>query len=275
MENEGSVLKQGFGIKKMNEISTCIQVKDLFVEFKLRNGKSLSVIENISFQVKEKEFVCLVGPSGCGKSTILNLISNLVKPTYGNIGIGSTHDTHAPTLGYVFQDSRLLNWLTVRENITFALKSMQISRGIWDERVDHYLKIVGLRDFANEYPLSLSGGMQQRVSIARALSVQPEILLMDEPFSNLDELTARGLRRDLLEIWEKEKKAIIFVTHNATEAVFLADRILVLSKRPTRILQEKDIPLPRPRSLEDTRLFEIQKGIVSVLENHISSKEFA
>jgi len=256
----------------MDSTSTCIQVKNLFVEFKLRDGKILKVIEDISFQVKDKEFVCLVGPSGCGKSTILNLISNLVKPTYGEIIVGSDDRVRPPTLGYVFQDSRLLNWLTVRDNIVFVLRSMQIPPAIWEERVNHYLELVGLGDFANEYPLSLSGGMQQRVSIARALSVNPDILLMDEPFSNLDELTARGLRRDLLDIWGKEKKSIIFVTHNALEATFLADRVIILSRRPARILQEKKIPLPRPRSLDNSKLFETQKEIVSVLEDHIHPK---
>ena len=256
----------------MGNISACIQVKNLFVEFKLRDGKILKVIENVSFQVEEKEFVCLVGPSGCGKSTILNLISHLVKPTYGELLTGSNDNVRPPILSYVFQDSRLLNWLTIRDNITFVLKSMQIPQGLWEERVNHYLGLVGLGEFINEYPLSLSGGMQQRVSIARALSVNPDILLMDEPFSNLDELTARGLIKDLLKIWEKEKKAIVFVTHNALEATFLADRIIILSRRPARILQDKNIPLPRPRSLEDPRLFETQKEIVSVLEDHIHPK---
>lgn len=254
------------------EIKQSVKINNLCITFSRRDGSILNVLDNICFETESGEFLCIVGPSGCGKSTLLNVISKVLKPTSGDITVFGCENSRA-LLGYVFQDSRLLNWLTVEGNIKFVLESMKVSPALWKERVEYYLDLVGLREFKDEFPLALSGGMQQRVSIARALAIKPDILLMDEPFSNLDELTARAMRRDLLEIWEKEKKLIIFVTHNALEAAFLADRVIILSRRPGRILAEKRVGIPRPRVFEDPRLFDIQRNIVSILEDQLDASK--
>ena len=226
----------------------------------------LQVLHDFSLTVRDGEFVCLLGPSGCGKSTTLDILAGLTAPDSGGVSVNGSSKWQGLTCGYVFQRPQLLNWRTVRQNLEFSLAGKREPRSIWRERTDKYLELVGLADFADAYPLSLSGGMQQRVSLARGLVIEPDVLLMDEPFSNLDELTARRLRLELLEIVTKQKTTVLFVTHNALEAAFLGDRICVVSSRPARIIDEFSVPIERPRSPEDTALVEIQRRVLDMLE---------
>lgn len=223
--------------------------------------EGLLALNRVSLTVADHQFVCLLGPSGCGKSTVLNVLSGLDLDYDGEVHVAGavvSHDNAHPfRLGYVFQEPRLLPWLTVRGNIEFALESVGVPKSQWRERINGWLDRVGLREFADVHPHELSGGMQQRTSIARAFAVDPEILLMDEPFSGLDELTARSMRELLLGIWLETRKTVIFVTHNCFEACFLADRILVFTPRPGSIKQEFAVELDRPRNYEDARLFDM------------------
>lgn len=226
----------------------------------------LRVLDDFSLSIEDGEFVCLLGPSGCGKSTTLDVLAGLTTPDSGTVTVGGSAGWEGLTVGYVFQRPRLLNWRTVRQNLEFALAGHGSPRRTWREKTDEYLRLVGLADFADAYPLSLSGGMQQRVSLARALVIEPDVLLMDEPFSNLDELTARRLRLELLEIVANQETTVLFVTHNALEAAFLADRICVLSSRPAHVINEFDVPVDRPRSPEDPTLVTIQRQVLTMLE---------
>ena len=222
--------------------------------------QGLVALDNVSLAVTDREFVCLLGPSGCGKTTVLNVLSGLDQQYVGEIRVAgkllSRDGTQPFRIGYVFQEPRLLPWLTVQRNIEFALESAAIPRSEWRGRVNAWLTRVGLNDFAQAYPHELSGGMQQRTAIARAFAVDPELLLMNEPFSGLDELTARSMRELLLRLWQETRKTVLFVTHSCFEACFVADRIVVLSPRPGRITQEIRVELPRPRDYENPRLFE-------------------
>ncbi len=238
-----------------------VEIRELCKAFPRRDGGTLPVLERLSVSADDGEFVCLLGPSGCGKSTTLHILSKLADADAGTICIdGDPEYTHVRP-GYVFQRPRLLNWKTVRQNLEFALEARGLPRRDWAERIDRYLRLVGLEQFADEYPLQLSGGMQQRASLARALAIEPDVLLMDEPFSNLDELTARTMRSELLKIWQRERRTVLFITHNALEAAYLADRIYVLSARPASVIAEVPVGLPRPRDMDDPRLLAIQKDV--------------
>jgi len=231
--------------------------------------QGLVALDNVSLAVRDREFVCLLGPSGCGKTTVLNVLSGLDQHYIGEVKVAgkplSRNGVLPFRIGYIFQEPRLLPWLTVRGNIEFALESAGIPRNDWRERIDAWLRRVGLHEFAEAHPHELSGGMQQRTAIARAFAVDPEILLMDEPFSGLDELTARTMRELLLALWQETKKTIIFVTHNCFEACFVADRILVFSQRPGRVRHELNVELPRPRDYENTRLFEMSVQVTHLV----------
>lgn len=244
-----------------------IELQKLRKVYPTKSGNgTLQVLQDFSLTVNDGEFVCLLGPSGCGKSTTLDILAGLTAPDAGTVTVGGSTDWEGLTCGYVFQRPRLLNWRTVRQNLEFALHGQGAPRKTWRERTDEYLRLVGLADFSAAYPLSLSGGMQQRVSLARALVIEPDVLLMDEPFSNLDELTARRLRLELLEIVFKHKTTVLFVTHNALEAAFLGDRICTVSSRPARIIDEFEVPIGRPRSPEDAALVAIQRRVLEMLE---------
>lgn len=243
-----------------------LEIVNLRKGFKRRDGSSLEVIKDVSLSVAPHEFCCLLGPSGCGKSTILNILAGVVEPDAGDIRIdGAARSTARVRVGYVFQKPRLLAWKTVKDNVKFALKSMGFPKEEWEKRAGHNLELVGLGEFMDEYPLALSGGMQQRVGIARALSIDPDVLLMDEPFSHLDELTARTMRKELLQIWRQEKKTVLFVTHNALEAVYLADRVFLMGPRPTTVLDCVPVPVGRPREMEDPDLLQLQRYVVEAL----------
>ena len=216
-------------------------------------------VRDLHFAVAENEFLAVVGPSGCGKTTMLRMLAGLLAPTSGQVLLrGQLVTEPPPDMVLVFQDygRSLCAWRTVARNVLFALEHTRLSPAERRERVDHALSVVGLRDFRDHYPWELSGGMQQRLQIARALAYGPRILLMDEPFGSLDALTRAELEDQLLDIWTREPKTIVFVTHDIEEAVYLADRILVLSARPSAVVEEVVIDLPRPRDQIGTRSLE-------------------
>ncbi len=238
--------------------------EDVSKAFRRQDGSPLPVLDGIGLAAAQGEFCCLVGPSGCGKSTLLNIAAGLAAPDGGRVRFQG--GSPAPRVGYVFQRARLLNWRTARGNLAFALEAQGVPRELWRDRIEHYLRLVGLEHFAEEYPLALSGGMQQRVAIARALCIKPEVLLMDEPFSHLDELTARALRREVTRIWRETKVTVLFVTHNALEAAYLADRIHLLTARPARLTRSLAVEVPREREMEDPRVVGVAREIVRSLE---------
>ena len=233
----------------MDNAKPLIQVRDAWMSFRGKDGKPINVLERVSFELRQGEFVCLVGPSGCGKSTMLNILGGFLKETRGTISVeGGPVDGPDPGRIFVFQENGVFPWLTVEQNIGFGLLKRAAAER--DERVTHYIQMVGLTGFEKSYPRELSGGMRQRVEIARALAADARVLYMDEPFGALDFLTRLKMRQDLVRIWQAEHKTILFVTHDIEEAVQLADRVLVMSRRPATIQQEVVIDLPRPRDLD-------------------------
>jgi NitT/TauT family transport system ATP-binding protein len=226
-----------------------------------RDGKSTPVLEDINLAVHDGEFVCLVGPSGCGKSTLLNTMGGFLSPTGGAVSInGEVVRGPDPRRIFVFQERGVFPWLTVEENVGFGL--FKLSRAERSQRIAHYIKMVGLQGFEEAYPSELSGGMKQRLEVARAFAVNPDMLYLDEPFGALDSITRLIMRGELLRIWEAERKTIIFVTHDIDEAVQLADRVVVLSARPASIQQIVNIDIPHPRDISSPRYLELRDGIL-------------
>ena len=229
-------------------------------------------LQDISLTIAQGEFVSIVGPSGCGKSTLLRIIADLIAPTSGSVHVmGKT--PHQARLdrdyGFVFQAPTLLEWRTVLKNVELPLEIMHSSKPEWKTRAVQMLEMVGLKDFHNHYPWQLSGGMQQRASIARALAFDPELLLMDEPFGALDEFTRERMNLELLNIWEKTHKTVIFVTHSIPEAVFLSSRVVVMTPRPGKIATVIPIDLPYPRTFdtrESDRFFELVTQVRETLK---------
>jgi len=227
------------------------EVKGVSQEFKLPTGKELKVLENIDLCINKREVVALLGPSGCGKSTLLRILAGLISPTHGEVYYHDKplHDLNTG-VSIVFQSFALFPWMTVAENIQTALQSRGFPANEIEERAQKAIQMVGLAGFEDTYPRELSGGMKQRVGMARALSVDPEILFMDEPFSHVDALTAESLRAEVIDIWaaqDKNPSSILLVSHDIAEVVFMADRIVVLGAHPGRILKIVENPLPRPR----------------------------
>ncbi len=247
--------------------STEIMLKDIGMVYKTNDNRDVTALTGVSIDIQKGEFVSLVGPSGCGKTTLLRIIADLLTPTSGEISIAGETPRQARLkrrYGIVFQSAVLYEWRTVKKNIMMPLEIMHVPVKEREERAMKMLELVGLSEFANHYPNQLSGGMQQRVGIARALAVQPEILLMDEPFSALDEFTREKLHADLLKIWRKTNKTIVFVTHNIQESVFLSDKICVLSPHPGRLSAVVDIDLPRPRTMEMKNTVEFTNLVAKV-----------
>jgi NitT/TauT family transport system ATP-binding protein len=220
--------------------------------FDSRRGQ-VRALDAIDLSVRNKEFVCILGPSGCGKSTILGLIAGLTQPSEGSVSVNGSSIATARKehrIGLVFQDAVLLPWRTVSENVSLPLEVLKIPRAEREAKISAVLSLVKLEGFERSFPHELSGGMRQRLGIARALSFDPQVLLMDEPFGALDAITRDKMSIELLRIWEQRQKTVLFVTHSISEAVFLSDRIVVMTPRPGRIAAQVDNPLPRPRSLE-------------------------
>lgn len=238
---------------------------------------TIVALSDIDFSVYPQEFVSLIGPSGCGKSTLLRLIADLLQPTTGEIRVNGKTPREARLnreYGIVFQAPVLYDWRTVTQNVQLPLEVMDYSHAERPKLASDMLSMVGLAEFEEHYPWQLSGGMQQRVSIARALSFSPEILLMDEPFGALDEMTRERMNLELLRIWRETKTTVVFVTHSIPEAVFLASRVVVMSPRPGKVERIVDIDLPRPRDAntrENPRYFELLNEVRSVLRERVKS----
>ena len=234
------------------------------------DGKRTEAVKDFSLSLNEHKFIGLVGPSGCGKTTLLKIIAGLIPASSGHVILdGQIILSPGKDRGLVFQQFTLFPWLTVKENISFGLDLQKLESKKKTEIVNHYLGVTGLQDFAEFYPKDLSGGMQQRVAIARTLANNPKILLMDEPFGSLDSQTRSQMQELLTKLWETEHKTILFITHDVGEAAFLADVVYVLSKRPMEIKNKFDVPFARPRirTLKNTKeFFEFENKIAQELE---------
>ena len=247
-------------------VKTKIAVRRLWMTYQGKDKKSLpiNVLEDITLDVREGEFICIVGPSGCGKSTLLNIAGGFLNATDGEILIdGSPVKGPDPKRMFIFQENGVFPWLTVEENVEFGVKRRTGAER--RELTHHYIEMVGLTGFEKTYPRELSGGMKQRVEIARALAAEPDVLFMDEPFGALDYLTRMRLRAELTQIWEREKRTVLFVTHDVEEAVQLADRVVVMGKRPARIRSIVPVDVPRPRNLDDVACRLLRDEIFEVM----------
>lgn len=240
-------------------LNTKLSVENVSVTYK-RDGKITHVLDNVNLEVGDGEFVCLLGPSGCGKTTLLNAMAGFLHPTTGSIQVnGEVVRGPDPRRIFVFQERGVFPWLTVEGNIGFGL--FNVPKAERRARIAHYITMIGLQGFEKAYPPELSGGMKQRLEVARALAVNPDMLFLDEPFGALDSITRLVMRGELLRIWEAERKTIIFVTHDIDEAVQLADRVVVMSARPATIQQIVRIDIPHPRDISSPRYLELRDGI--------------
>lgn len=236
-------------------------------QFVSNAGELVTALDNIDLVIDDQEFICLLGPSGCGKTTLLRIIAGLDTATSGS----AIHDDHEilapdPKMAMIFQEYSLYPWRNVLENVAFGLELRGVERAGRIKEAERYLDLVGLRDFSRSYPYELSGGMRQRVAVARALAVDPSVLLMDEPFGALDAQTRNMMQKELLDIWNKTKKTIIFVTHSVDEAVYLADRIVVFTPRPGRIREIIPISLPRPRDRTSAEFASIRRHVLDLID---------
>ncbi len=248
-----------------------LQIKGVSKTFYARDNR-LTALEDISLEVKQGEFVCIIGPSGCGKSTLLNIIAGLEKPDKGEVLIdGHLVESPGPDRVVMFQDDALFPWLNVLGNIEFGMKMKAIPKEKRRAIALEFLRMVHLSAFKHSYIHELSGGMKQRVALARALTINPALLLMDEPFGSLDAQTREILHAELQEIWSLTEKTIIFITHNVREAVCLGDRVLVCSARPGKIKKEIRIDLPRPRRLGSLELIKVSNLIMQELRSEIET----
>jgi len=241
------------------------------------DAQQVSALQDIDLHIANGEFVCLLGPSGCGKSTLLNLIAGFLLPTSGTVAVNGTPVTApGPDRGMVFQEYALFPWMTVADNIAFGLRIKRTPRAVMDARVDELLHLLGLAEFRTRFPKDLSGGMRQRVAIARVLALDSPILLMDEPFGALDALTRRTLQDELLRLWQKLRKTVVFVTHSIEEAIYLADRVVVMTYRPGTIKRDQHIDLPRPRDPASAEFNALKRELASLVtaeqERHIESE---
>jgi NitT/TauT family transport system ATP-binding protein len=250
-------------------ISRCLEVEKVVKHYS-HNGRHVPALDEVTFHVHRKEFICIIGPSGCGKSTLLKIIAGLDKPTSGEVRFqGETVKEPHPKISMVFQSFALFPWRTVLQNIEFGLEMRGMPKAERRRIALELVELVGLKGYENAYPRELSGGMKQRVGIARALAVDPEIVLMDEAFSAIDEFTAQVLRSEVLELWEETEKTFILVTHNLTEALEMADRIIVLSTRPAKVKHEYHVSLKRPRNRSDSKFLKCQKELFNILRSEL------
>src|SRR6187455_965285 len=238
-----------------------------------QNGRAIEALRGASLRVRKGEFVCLIGASGCGKSTLLRMAAGFEAATHGdNLMWGVPISGPGPSRGMVFQDYGLFPWLNVRDNIGFGPKSRGRTKAEIRETSDKFIELVGLAKFANAYPHQLSGGMKQRVAIARVLANDAELVLMDEPFGALDAMTRERLQDELLEIWQRTKLTVVFVTHSVEEAIFLADRVVVMTPGPGRIESDNRLDLPRPRDVASPEFNAIRRVLGAKLHSHHAKK---
>ena len=250
-----------------------LSISDVTKTFQM-GADQVQALRSINLTIDKGEFVCLIGASGCGKSTLLRIIAGFEQPTSGQICLHE-HAISGPgsDRGMVFQDYALFPWMTVRENISFGPRQKGLAKKYIDEITNEYLNMVGLEKFAGRFPMQLSGGMKQRVAIARVLANECEVLLMDEPFGALDALTRESLQQELLEIWARTKVTVIFVTHSVEEAVLLSDRVVVMTAGPGRIEADIPIELVRPRDVSAMDFNQVRRDITLRLTSHVTRRE--
>ncbi|MGG1661599.1 ABC transporter ATP-binding protein [Brevibacillus sp. NRS-1366] len=243
-----------------------------------KTGVETKALSDINLQIQEGEFICIVGPSGCGKTTFLNTVAGLLKATRGTLAIdGQKVDGPGRDRSMVFQSASLLPWRNVMNNVLYGLELHNRLSGDSKERAQQFINMVGLKGFENHYPHELSGGMQQRVNLARALAVEPKILLLDEPFAALDAQTREFMQKELLRIWSETKKTSLFITHQIDEAIYLADRVFIFGARPGRVVDVINVDLPRPRDLNVKRnpvFLELVDYVWSIIEAESSKQGF-
>ena len=248
-----------------------IALKKVFTD---SENKSVVALDGLNLEIKEKEFAVVVGPSGCGKSTFLYIAAGFEKPTGGQILLsGNPIVRPGPDRGFVFQEFALFPWMNVMGNITFGLENQGVSKTKARETAERYIDMIGLHGFEKAYPHTLSGGMKQRVGLARAMAYNPEVLLMDEPFGALDAQTRKTMQEELERVCQQEKKTVVFVTHSVIEAVYLADRIFIMTARPGAIKAVIDVPLPRPRDYVGDEFLSIRKEVLSLLEEEVRKSQ--
>lgn len=244
-----------------------LRIESLRKDFRTNDGTALEAVAEVTFNIPENDFVCIVGPSGCGKSTLLRMIAGLETVTAGRIDYrGETVSRPRREIGMVFQEYSLLPWRHVLDNVALGPEFLGAPRAEREAKAMEYLRLVGMEDFSRAFPHELSGGMRQRVAIVRALANDPDVLLMDEPFGALDAHTRILLQKELLRIWEHHRKTILFVTHGVDEAIYLADRIMVMSARPGRILDVIDVTMARPRLRANPSYGPLAERILAILE---------
>jgi NitT/TauT family transport system ATP-binding protein len=254
-----------------------LELRNLHKEIPRKDREPFTIFQNINLSVRDGEFVSIVGPSGCGKTTMLRVINGLMPRTAGEIlidGKSAEELDHELVMGFVFQGASLLPWRTSLKNVLLGLEGRGQNSKETEQSARRFLELVGLGGFENHYPHELSGGMQQRVNLARALAVNPRILLMDEPFAALDAQTRNFMQLELLRIWRETKKTVIFVTHMIAEAILLSDRIIVFTHRPGTIRSEFHVPLPRPRTMEmraDPRFLELENVVWKQIEAEVNA----
>jgi NitT/TauT family transport system ATP-binding protein len=249
-----------------------IQINRVFKQFQLQD-QTIHALSDASLTIAKGEFVCLIGASGCGKSTLLRIMAGFEQPSAGQALMWDKPiEGPDPSRGMVFQDYALFPWLSVRDNIGFGPTSRGLSRGEIKDTVDKFVELVGLQKFANAYPHQLSGGMKQRVAIARVLANDAELVLMDEPFGALDAMTRERLQDELLDIWQRTGLTVVFVTHSIEEAIFLADRVVVMTPGPGRIESDNRLDLPRPRDVASPEFNAIRRVLGAKLHSHHAKK---
>lgn len=259
-------MERAEGNVKSAPVLECRGVGRTFESYE-KNGESNVVLKDVNFEVRENEFLVLFGAGQCGKTTLLNILAGLDKPTEGAVFTRGKQVTGpSPERGVVYQKTSLFPWLTVEENVGFGPSVRHLPKKEQQERIHRYLELVGLTGFEKSYPSQLSGGMRQRVGIARAYANQPDIMLMDEPFGHLDAQTRYMMEEELQRIWQKEKRTVVFVTNNIEEALFLADRIILLTNCPTRIKQEYTITMPHPRDYVNPEFLRLRKEITDNMD---------
>ncbi|NLM29676.1 MAG: ABC transporter ATP-binding protein [Methanomicrobiales archaeon] len=250
-----------------------VSIRGLGKAFPKDDGTTTQALVDVNLDIQDQEFVCMVGPSGCGKTTLLRIIAGLETPTTGEVTVdGSAVIGPDPKRGMVFQEYSLFPWRRVIDNVAFGLEMKGVGKEERQKTADHYIDMVGLSQFRNAYPFELSGGMRQRVAIARALANDPDVLLMDEPFGALDAQTRNRMQKELLSLWAETKQTIVFVTHSVDEAVYLADRIVVLSQRPGTVQEVIPVHWSRPRDRTSAEFAEVRRRVLNMINETETSQ---